>query len=254
MIRKFNYTGRKRLKRDRVNISVVDDKPFRSFTASVDLAGLGLPDNATVYIEPYHKSSFMRFPFGSVSQEVKPPNTYLSDIPSLVTVRFRVKVVDETKKLGRILRLADKIKPRNLDSTSNHKSILWIDWDQDLDQEIFRVSFKTDYPTLEINKKVENGKELLKTDQLFRSLVFPVVMKEVAKEIAGSHDEFEDGDDSWQSTWLKFIRDVLHVNIDTDFDDKADDELDHWVEEVVASFCRANKFRNKFQQALNNRK
>ncbi len=251
MIRKFNYTGRKKLNRDRIDISVVEDKPHKSFSATLNFKGLGLSDEAQVYIEPYYKSSFMRFPFGTVANEVKPANTLLTDIPSSSIVKFRIKVVDESNKLGRIIRLADKIKPRNLEGdTGNHRSILPIDWDQDLDQQIFRITFKTEGPILEINKRIENRRDIVKTDLMFRSLVFPAVVKEVALKIASEFSEFEEGDDSWQSDWLKFIKDVLHVNIDVDFDDDSEEEINHWVEEVVSAFCRKNKFRSKFEQAF----
>lgn len=254
MIRKFNYTGRRKLKRQRVDISVIDERPYKSFTATLDLKGLGLSDDAKVYIEPYHKSSFMRFPFGTVAIPQTPESTILTDIPSTSIIRFRVKVVDETTKLGRIIRVADKIKPKNLEESGNRKSILHIDWDKDLDQQIFRVTFPdNDYPRLEINRRIENAKELVKSNDIFRSLVFPVAVRQVAERIAiGGFDE---EDDSWQSTWLKFIKGVLHVNIEVEFDDdNNEDEINDWVEEVVSAFCRKNKFRTKFEQAINKSK
>jgi len=254
MIRKFNYTGRRKLKRQRVDISVINERPYKSFTATLDLKGLGLSDDAKVYIEPYHKSSFMRFPFGTVAIPQTPESTILTDIPSTSIIRFRVKVVDETTKLGRIIRVADKIKPKNLEESGNRKSILHIDWDKDLDQEIFRVTFPdNDYPRLEINRRIENAKELVKSNDIFRSLVFPVAVRQVAERIAIGG--FNEEDDSWQSTWLKFIKGVLHVNIEVEFDDdNNEDEINDWVEEVVSAFCRKNKFRIKFEQAINKSK
>lgn len=252
MIRKFNYTGRKKLKRQRVDISVADERPYKSFTATLDLKGLGLSDDAKVYIEPYYKSSFMRFHFGTVANPHTPENTILTDIPSTSIIRFRVKVVDETTKLGRIIRVADKIKPKNLEESGNRMSILHIDWDKDLDQQIFRITFPdNDYPRLEINKRIENAKELVKSDPIFRSLVFPVAVRQVAERIALTWEEFDEEDSSWQSTWLKFIKDVLHVNVEVEFEENNEDEISHWVEEIVAAFCRKNKFRTKFEQALN---
>jgi hypothetical protein len=251
MIRKFNYTGRRKLKRQRIDISVIDERPYKSFTATLDLKGLGLSDDAKVYIEPYHKSSFMRFPFGTVAIPQTPKSTILTDIPSTSIILFRVKVVDETTKLGRIIRVADKIKPKNLEESGNRMSILHIDWDKDLDQQIFRVTFPdNDYPRLEINKRIENAKELVKSDQVFRSLVFPVAVRMVAERIAMGG--FEEEDDSWQSTWLKFIKGVLHVNVEVEFDDDSnEEEINYWVEEIVSAFCRKNKFRTKFEQAVN---
>lgn len=256
MIRKFNYTGRRKLKRERVSISVVDERPYKSFTATLDLKGLGLSEDAKIYIEPYYKSSFMRFPFGTVANPQMPGNTILTEIPSTSIVLFRIKVVDETRKVGRIIRIADRIKPINPEDSGNRMSILHIDWDQDLDQQIFRVTFPdNDYPRLEINKRIENAKELIKSNQIFRSLVFPVAIRQVAEKIAMTWSDFDEEDDSWQSTWLKFIKQALNVNIEVEFDENStDDEINYWVEEIVSAFCRKNKFRTKFEQALNKSK
>lgn len=255
MIRKFNYTGRKKLNRQRINISIADERPYKSFTATLDLKDLGLPDDAKVYIEPYVNSSVMRFPFGTVTNPIAPTDTLLIDLPSSSQIRFRIYVVDETKKIGRLLRVAKQIKTRDLEGAGNRMSILHIDWDKDLDQQIFRVIFPdNDYPRLEINKRIENAKELVKSDLIFRSLVFPVAVRQVAERIALTWEEFEEEDSSWQSTWLKFIKEVLHVNVEVEFgDDSNEDEINHWVEEIVAAFCRKNKFRTKFEQALNNK-
>lgn len=254
MIRKFNYTGRKKLARDRVTISLADERPYKSFTASLDLKGLGLSNDAKIYIEPYYKSSFMRFPFGTVSEPITPESTILTDIPSTSIIQFRVKVVDETSNLGRIVRVANRIKPKNLEESGGRMSILHIDWDQDLGQQIFRVSFPdNDYPRLEINRQIESAKELVKSDPIFRSLVFPVAVRQVAQRIASAwtEKEFEEEDSSWQSTWIRYIKNVLHVNIELEFEDSNnDDELDYWVEEVVAAFCRMNKSRTIFEQAF----
>ena len=66
--------------------------------------------------------------------------------------------------------------------------------------------------------------------------------------------DFEEEDDSWQNIWLKFFNDVLRVNVEVDLKNKDEDEINYWVEEVVAAFCRQNKFRTKFEQALNKTK
>jgi hypothetical protein len=255
MIRKYNYTGRGKINKNRIQISIIDDKPYKSFNASFDLKDLGLSDQAKIYIEPYYKSSFMRFYFGTISKEKKPDNTSLIDIPSTDIIKFRIKVVDETNKVGRILRIADKIKPKKPGDEGNRMSILPIDWSKDLDQQIFRVTFPAnDFPILEINGRIENRKELLKNDPIFRSLIFPSVIKDIAVKIAitAASDEFEEGDNSWQSTWLIFIKQVLHVNTEIKFDnDDDEDSINEWVEDVVTAFCRINKFRSKFEQALN---
>lgn len=252
MIRRFNYTGRRKLVRQRVAISIIDQPPHKSFNANLNLKGLGLSDEARVYVEPYYKSSFMRFDFGTVGDIQTPGSTALTDIPPTSLIRFRVKIVDETKRLGRIIRVAEMIRPSNSEESGNRMSILHIDWEQDLDQQIFRVTFhENDYPRLEINRRIDNARDLVKADHIFRSLVFPVAVRQVVEQIFLTSDVFEVGDSSWQSTWLKFFSDALRVNVEIDFEDPNVEDKSHFIEEVVGSFCRMNKVRTMYQQTIN---
>jgi hypothetical protein len=251
MIRKFNYTGRKKIKRDRISISLVEDKPYKSFTAAFKLKGLGLADDAVIYIEPYYKSSFMRFSFGTVAKVIPPENTYLTDIPSTNVLQFRVKVVDESGENGKIIAYADNLTPHKPEANSSRNSILPIDWDHDLNQQLYRVSFRANGPILEINQRLANRKELMKKDNVFRSLVLPSVLKEICQKIVATNELFDREDDSWQNQWLKYINEVLHVDTAEDLGspEMNDDDISEWLDEVVAAFCNYNKIRSKFEQA-----
>jgi len=244
MIRKFNYTGRKKINQAAIKISVNDDL-IRYFDVSVDITEYNLPDHAKVYIEPYFKSSFMRFCLGTVGKISLPEDRYLIDIPQSEVLLFRVKIVDESKKIGRLLALADRIKPKNLqDSNANKQSILWIDDSRSLGQEIFRLSFDQDFPTLEVNKDIKDIRHVLKRDELFFSLVYPSVVREIAKKIIYELSAFEEGDDSWQSKWLSFIRKTLFVSY---LPDETQEEQEEWINDVVSAFCRKYKIRKKFE-------
>lgn len=251
MIRKFNYTGRKKIKQDRINITILDGRPYKSFDASVNLEGLFFPEDARIYIEPYHKSSYMRFDCGTVSNFKLPEDRALTDIPPTTLMRFRIKIVDESQKIGRILSTA-AVGPKGQIDDGTRQSILPIDWDQDLKQEIFRIVFpEGEGPRLEVNRKLENAREVVKTNQAFRSLVFPIVVRRIAEQILQSTDEFEDGDDSWQSVWLKFFKNTLRANIDNPsklLDDN--EERSIWVDDIVAAFCVRNKVLNRFNSSV----
>lgn len=254
MIRKFNYTGRKKLSKQRVEIIIIEERPHKSFSAKIDLKGLVVADAAKIYIEPYYRSSFMRFDFGTVSEPKMPISTALTDIPSSSAIRFRVKIVDETQAHGRILYFADKIEAAGPNKEDNRFSLLHIDWDKELDQQIFRLTFpENDFPRLELNKLIGNAKELVASDAIFRALVFPVAVRLVAEKIARDWNEIDKEDRSWQSMWLKFIREILHVSTVPVIEEEGDneDEITFWVEEVVEAFCRKNKVRTKFEQSSN---
>ena len=111
MIRKFNYTGRKKINRSNILISLFKNGRFIQFDAEIKLDGLNLPGNASVYVEPYYHFSFMRFNFGTVENFYPPNETLITEIPFSEILYFRIKVVDEIDIHGQLLAYADKIKP-----------------------------------------------------------------------------------------------------------------------------------------------
>ena len=83
MIRKFNYTGRKKIKRSNVSIDLLrDGNQHRVFNLNLDLDDLELPSNAHVYIEAYHRSGYQRFDFGTVSERKVPSDRSYSTFSS----------------------------------------------------------------------------------------------------------------------------------------------------------------------------
>lgn len=247
MIRKFNYTGRQKLKHSDITINLEEVEGLRIFNASIDLEEYNLPPEAVIYIEPYYKSSFMRFNFGTVGNFQHPDIPAINDIPNSDIVLFRVKVVDESNIRGRILAIADQIRPKNLvEESVNKQSILWVDFGKDLGQEIWKMSFNNIMPTLEINNRLENSRELLKSDDSVFALIYPSAVKEVALKLA-FEEEFEDRGDGWQSLWMKFIK--LHLSVTHLPDDAVDEDKMNWVDDVASAFCHKYSVRKRFESS-----
>lgn len=73
MLRRFNYTGRKKIPRSAVAVKVLNsDSGPPAFDAKFDLSSVNLPAHARVYVEAYHRASYMRFDFGKIS-DIHPP-------------------------------------------------------------------------------------------------------------------------------------------------------------------------------------
>lgn len=83
MKKRINSTGRRKLLGDDVKITIIQGNkggPAR-FDARFDFSEL--PDidrNAKVYVEPYVRSSSMRFDFGVVANPVTPPSTLMTEL------------------------------------------------------------------------------------------------------------------------------------------------------------------------------
>ncbi len=69
MRRRFNYTGRQKIKHSEARIAIAPpDAGPASFDVALNLSRLQLPAHAPVWIEAYYRTQFMRFPFGTVGQ------------------------------------------------------------------------------------------------------------------------------------------------------------------------------------------
>lgn len=249
MIRKFNYTGRQKINRSEIDITLRGVGRHRSFDANVELDSLNLPPEATVYIEPYCRVSFMRFNCGTVADFTLPSDTTISDIPPSDIVHFTVKVVDESGRHGRLLAYASQLKPMMLDeSRVRRKSILPVEFSTDLGQQVWKITFDGPTPVLHINRRIENRRELVKSDE-FMSLAYPAVVKEVVLKIIHDFPEYDADGDHWSSLWLQFTKHILHVHDKPEPEEGKETEMEEWVESVVEAFCRKYFIRNRYEES-----
>jgi hypothetical protein len=260
MIRKFNYTGRKKIPRSNLKVYFDDiSKLPYTFNAELNLESLRLPGNAEVWVEAYDTSSYMRFSFGNVGSIRIPPSEKrrLTDIHSTDAVRFRIKVIDNTGKHGRILALANGIATTGTQPQTSHKIPLLPVIYKDLEQEIWRLEYTSEGPFLVINNQlIDYGiREHVRTDNSFISLVYPSVIREILLRIFLSDEVFDTEGDDWQNDWLKFITGIPGGD---DLPEPEEDNLGkiqnmidflEWIDnEAVPAFCKKNAFKEKYQQ------
>ncbi len=252
MIRKFNYTGRKRIDRSKIQIRLVrEEGEAPSYEASLDLQELDLPDSAKVFVEAYDKSSYMRFEHGTVGHLVRPKSTKLEEVQSRDSIFFRVKVVDTDSKHGRVLAIADSLPPVKLEAGENEKEGLLGVRTAPLGDQIWRLDFSGTLPLLELNEDLESLEQLglkawISSDGIFASLVFPAVVHQIFSRIVLIDAIFEPSDgDEWQSLWLQYAS-QLGVDCRTGM---TEEQRMEWVEEVVTAFCLRNKTKERFLRA-----
>ena len=252
MIRRFNYTGRKRIPRSKVAISLHEvPGNILAFEASVDLDGLQLPPSAKVYVEAYRRAFFRRFPCGSVSEPRFPHNLTIEGFEPNALVLFRVKIVD-TK--GRILAVVDKIIPRRTEEEPTDKQCLLPVEFVDLGQAIWRLDVDGELPVLQLNKSIENIREIARSDGFFLPLVYPEVVRQILYRIIVEEDYTEadaQGEDDWMSDWLKFATEMLgseQLPLSGTSEPVKQDKL-KWIEDVVEAFCSNNQVLEKFAKA-----
>ena len=252
MIRKFNYTGRKRILRSRITINLVPVQRGPSyFEASIDLTGIDLPKRAEIFVEAYRRWFFKRFHFGTVDRIQQPEDRYLEDQDPRALIMFRVKVVEPGAR-GRILAGADRIVPHRTDEKPSDKvSILPVDF-VDLGRCLWRLDLESDPPILQLNSTVEEIKDVARSDPHFMALVYPEVVRQVLSRIVVEEDylDFDADPDDWQSQWLTFATNMLGTRHlpPSGHTEPVRQEKFRWIDDVVDAFCSTYKTLDRFVQ------
>jgi len=235
---RLNYTGRQKIMREDARISLISGSgPYVTFDAELSLAEYDLPADAHVYVEAYRQTSYQRFEFGTVGALTPPDDRQLTEFSSHDGVRFRVKVVNPGTPAGRLLAVADKIRPRQPDEKDENRiPLLPVRSDGDIPY-IWKVDF-TDDPLLLINRDAGN-KDFIALSPEFRSLVFSSVVREIMRKaidpVPADLDDMED----WRAKWIKFATSLPGV-IEPPENGEASEKED-WVDDVVAAFSRKQR-------------
>jgi hypothetical protein len=240
MIRRFNYTGRKRITSDRISIQVTrTDHILESFDAIIKLDDMGLPDLAKVYIEAYHHTDLSRYDFCTVGNIVRPEDTGLSQLAHHENLKFRVMVVDESGECGLILAMADKLRPSGI---LEIRGILPVAF-HDLGRQVWKVNYDGDEPVLLLNERIPNIHNLAKMDPRFHLCVYPAVIRDIFTHmfLVDGLNDFDEPLLEWHNNWLKFARRFLpddawtHLQLQDDSFASAD--VLRWIDKLVEEFC-----------------
>ena len=253
MIRRLNYTGRKKISRSHVMVRLLPaGGGLYAFESEFDLSGYGFPENASVFIEAYNSVSYMRFPFGTVAERQEPRDARLLDITPRPLPKFRLKVVDQSKRLGLLLGVADKLIPlRPQEDLSNRQSLLPVDF-CDLGDAVWRLDL-TDWPVLELNNRIESIGEAARSGDSFLALVYPEVVRKILYEIVIEQDQTDPGfdDSEWTSLWLRYVCSLPGMNEPpSGGSEEARSRRTEWIEDAVQTFCRSRHARKRFEFAI----
>jgi hypothetical protein len=250
VIRRFNYTGRTKIPRSRVDISLFKDSDGKYFRAKINLEGLDLSPDARVYIEANYKGVYQRFFFGTVGHFKEPESTRLNELPETELAYFDISVVDEKGKIGLLLGKAKGIAI-STDGISNDRIPLLPVNPTDLKNQFWRLSFDSSddgRPILEINKNIPEVFEMARNDIKFISLVYPAAFRGVLLKLIEQGD-FDAEEDSWISQWVKFITSVLGIKNLPDTDSEGSGitpEQEAWIDDCVNEYCKKFQLFEKF--------
>jgi hypothetical protein len=251
LIKRLNYTGRRRIRREDVAIQVRGDGAGEpTFNAVLSVGRYRLPASARVFVEAYRQTSWQRFDFGTVGELRQPEDRRLSAFGSVEGVFFRIKIVeaaepgDDRHPPARILRHADRIRPRTPDE-AQRKSLLPLD-PGDFRDEVWRLEFdETGPPVLKVSRHLVPDWHSLPRTMEFLTLALPDVFRSILIRILliDEHTDLEDMSD-WRTQWLRFTLGLPGVSDPP----PADGDTEQWIDEAVGAFSRHTQIARRFRE------
>lgn len=249
MKRHLNHTRRRALLPEHVAVNLVqpangDHAP--GFTLRLEIPeSWHLTPDARVYVEPYVRSSSMRFDFGMLGMLAPPEETALDEIDTGL-VMFRVKVVDESGALGLILASADSVRPREANDGDSRRSILPLRH-RDLGNQIWLVEFSSgEGPELVLNNRIPGLRERLLSEPLLQGMVFPAAFRQVLLTAFG---EGQFSEEEWSADWRSFCE-GLGLEAPAVDARMEPEELEDFVDAAVKAFCDHKRFGDLARELL----
>jgi hypothetical protein len=237
ILRRFNYTQRVNIPASKVQIDVVEgeDGRCRGLLRRLDLSDRGRHleaewKAARVVIEARRLStaSYCKHDLGSVAEVEKSGAAAafeLKEFADGADIRFRVKVVDGSKKL---LGECDNIKSGEEEEAAREPLITLVA--TELGEELWKVDWvEFDGPRVLVNKRLPNCSGLLTRDPLISGLVMPQIVREVITQVAAA----EEGAEPWVEKWVCFAE-----GLGQELPDDADDDARvKWIDDVVGAYA-----------------
>ena len=252
--RRINSTGRKRIERKCIEINMMMSLPGEPLSASVklDLQGQGFPDNASVAIEAYRRSSGMRFDCGTVDALSVPDPLVLREVDRSGSVLFRLKVVDNELEPGKILGSAERLQPKDGEDSENRRSIFPVLY-SDLEEDVWKVEIEYgDGPTLILNKRIPDFSYELRKSPMIQGILLPAALRFVLEELVRSSETGESEDESdWKEKWLRYCDVELGVKNDPR-DLSGDEAKKDWIDYAAKKFCAKYQFAGRIKDSSEN--
>lgn len=247
MIQRFNYTGRRKLPREKISLRLNRNESTMTFDAEITgLESLGLPGSSQVFVEAYHQATYMRFDFGTIDLLQIPIDRQLTNFYDGSPVNFRIKIVSSSGEAGRILAVADHLSPVREDDETKRNPLIPVHIVAGMGQEIWRVVWDATGPVLELNQEQAGIKGLILDKNIFRSMVLPEVLRTVLTRILMDEMDQDEENGECAKHWLEF---VSTIHNEPPGDERDYSTVDNWVNRVVQSFCARHQFFDAWRLA-----
>ena len=248
MKRTFNYTGRRRIGRKDVSITLRQERSVWVFDADLRLADHHFPRSAEVWVEAHRKNLWMQWAWGTVSAPRVPADRRLAEFDVPDGVLFRVRVVQPPgTEHHKLLGEADAIPFVKAGEADDRRRHLLEPVPDALDQQLWKLNFDSDPPCLLVNIDAKPTWRVMARSPYFIALVYPEVLRRMLSRVLiddGWTEEDEEG--GWPADWVKFAKNLGGLGPVPPPDPRTDRE--NWIEEAVATFCRRLEIRSTWDR------
>lgn len=247
MRRTFNYTKRKKILREDVQLAIIRPNDLPEVRVlQLNLNRLSLPVSSQIWFEiETGRVGLARYSLGTIGS-IDLNSTYRINERDLGNIRFRIKIVsNEEGDVGKLLAEIDRLRP---ETDGNVRSLLEVKPSDDLEQRIWKLEISESGPELLINTGLGDWREVGESI-IFQSLVFPQAVYEIFKWV-GKYSEYPEGsiEEQWKNLFMTTGHDIGQLSTREDF--SSDDDFDEYLairaHEVAQSFARNHKALNQF--------
>jgi hypothetical protein len=252
MKRRINSTDRKSINRELISIRLIEPEILsqpRSFTAELGgLAELSVPQTARVYVEPYvtGSSSSMRFDFGTVGGIVTPADTTLADLDRDGRILFRIKIVDGSAEVGKILASANALRPIDEKVSDDDRRAILPVRSEPLGEAVWELDLASQArPELVLNNRLPGLMDRIKTDPLLQGAIIPAAIGEILRCVLDPENADIDDDLDWVQDWKRWAADILGRPIDDESIDP--EEVEAKRREIIEGFARMARFASRIE-------
>lgn len=249
MIARVNFTSRKRILREQIQLTVdiTHDPPVADVAVEMPAP---VPPDAAVVLEAYRHARTARFSLGTAQQAATIQQVTLPrEFGALA--RFRLKVFDPRSDLPSLLAHADRLAPTVITPQGKRRSLLDVD-PVDLGNQVWRIEFELDRPVLQVNKRIPGIMNRVRSDAKFGALVFPAALRHILTHfLIDEHAELDgDDDDSFPGKWLRFASAVAAAPPPEFVDNEDPSDALAWIERAVEHFARRHAARSRYAEAV----
>ncbi len=243
MKKRINSTQRKKITRDRIQITVREDA---SFDLKLDLREMKFPRDARIIVEATcaGNAEVKRFDDIGILKDFRGGIVTCENTLSPFRANnftFTIKIVDVQEEIGKILGFA-KISA----SKKGGASLIALEVSDQLDHIPWQLDLDGDLPVLLVNEKYLGLARHLESDPVLQALILPGVFREVILNAIEEQDP-EDDEQVWNHL-LRLAAEIHPEKLPLP-EDEDEEEQKQWVKDVVNAFCGKNHFLEVFQKS-----